>query len=1137
MTSEYYERIYISDKYNIPLEYVSIGSDKYYLLSDYIPKNPDIDNLKENIDKTRPYFRYWLIDLQRYIIEYFKEVNITNELLTSINNLLKTIGEDMINKDKFNDYYKYRENDISKWINKFLENYNDPIFINKIQTSYYTSLNNMPTIYDFNITYEMPLVINKEIVYTESIENKKVLKKRNLVIKDIKTDANLLNSKYIQHFINNLKPSWNLMLIPTDNFKTFTKVKCFVKIPSRKNEKNKLIINTPNSLWDNCRKILDKNLLVKHDNFNVYNTKYVIKIKGKIDQNSFYHYLMTNNLLFNFLVPIDSVKVLKSNQKSYLRFVSRSSTLSSIIITFDSDREYILIQYISYIQNFRDEFYFKILISSIYNYMNNIEEINNLYNKVFSSELKIDIRKVSVKNKLSSISCQKDNIPIILDYTDENLKSCKDPKNKRYGIIKKEEYENFAKSIGYDKDEFLLYCPYDEQKYLGMSYNEKNELYACCYKSETSIYVQNSINYKNTGKIQTTITSRILSGIKTLKPGEIGLLNKKINKYLENIFDNDTISFFRKSYEGDLLYLYMNMTNNISYDELYQFINENTHIISQNMIKDDNIDLVNRFEYLFILEKYKNINIYIISDKGIEVGNYDYFYLKPFTNNECIIIYKDYNEDGSYTFNSIGFSETKNINAGTKLKYIFSNEINKKLYKSLLLSNNIRLISNNSLLNRCDMDILFKNIANYQLIDSHGKTYGIVISKENKYFNISDDKFIFFDVSSNLNLPIYKYNVETTFSSNLLEKDEYSIFHRILETNIRYYYDYLESKYRFSFNYKYKDIDLYENIIGVFFELQILKNNQEDFDIIYGNNNSMLIYIPIHPNVLKSIRLETKKSIYKLQYSNEFDNVKNVFTENIDEIEKLLIINQIYNNFIKFIINISYNQNIDIFNYQNYIKLINFDFPIYHFYYNYDYVKLNKLIPKLFNIIDDKIHLNLPEPYYTHVKQYLNNPKLLINYKSFSDTNDLLRLIQINDSQYIDIYSKRKISKTILNLIEPYYFKFNNNIYLVQKIKDNSTAILDNMISAYLKLNINLGFNCKEGDNKDFDVLIKDNFINIIYYDYNMKYVESIDNLPTNKIYLFIDVKMDKKVENSKILKNINIDNNIFLLLPIYNEQ
>jgi len=1144
MSSEYYERSYVAYINNIPIEYVSLGYDSYLLLSNYFPQDRTIENLISSIKNVQPYLKYWLLNTNSYIIEYFKFTDMTVELYDQIKVLLKDSGLTIPNRADFKEKtIKIRENQNLVKLLKLMDSYKDPLFINKVQTSYYTNIYSKPTVYDFNINYEMPLVINKEVIITDVItKNQKHSRRKSLVIKDIKTDVNLLNSKFIQYFLNNLKPSWNIMLMPTSDFKKFKKVRCYVKLPIKKNDSHKLIINTPDSLWNDCMKIIEKNFLVKYDEFKVYTTKYFIKLKGILDQNSFSHYLMTQSLFFNFLVPIDNVKILKTDIRTYLKFVASNSIISTVILSFNNFDDTISMQYISNIASYRDQFYFKVLIASINNYFLYMNQITELYKTVFDVSKRSETKKSYTKDSLNSVSCQTEQKkPKILEYTQENIDRCKDPENISLGIVKAKEYENFARTIGYKHEDFLVECQDPVYKYLGMSRNsETGEIYACCYQYD-KVYVDNSKQYKMTGNIPTTKTSRLLSGIKSLKAGEIGILNEKYVGLLNKVFNQDSSSelkFIRKSYEGDLVNLFrVAIGEAISYENLVKTIQENLQMISQNVIYEDVLDFKKNFEYLFIFEKIKNINIsvYVLSYKGIEVGNYDYFYLKPYTNSKCIILYKDYNEDGSFTFNLIGHTTEKVVRPNTDLVYIFDENVNMNMYINLIKCHNCKLIGN-SILNYANMDLLFNGIADYQLIDNHGKTYGIVISSSNRNFTINSDKYIFFDRSANMSVKNYIMRVEKTNPENVLYSKDINTLYSILQSNVQNYSQYLQNRYSITLNITKKDVDIEDNLIGLYIQVSFIKNDTNDFDIVKGFNNSIEIYIPVaHSIGVNNIQnIISKQSIYRLNYANIYDKKQNEIVKQNDEIQRLLIFNTIYNNFMNFIINLSYNQNIKIFEYSNYVNYLEYDLPVYLFYYNYDYQKISSLIPQLFSVKDSIIYINLPNPYYRHIKQYLQNPKLLIQYKSYNDTSDLLRIIQTNDIENIDIYNKRKASDKILDLIEPYYYLYNKKLYLVQKLQDNSPNRLLSMIKAFTQLQINLGYNAKESTtNNSILNIVNENLINVQYYDYNENIVNTSEYNPNYENILFIDNKNKTNVRKEIIIESIDSETKVYLLLHV----
>ena len=109
MTSEYFEKLHVATINQIPIQYVAFGANEYLLLSNYLPPNPTISNLLNSIQTVKPLLNRWLINVERYVIEYFRNVEVDENLTRAINDKLTSIGENTISRSKYLDKYKLLE--------------------------------------------------------------------------------------------------------------------------------------------------------------------------------------------------------------------------------------------------------------------------------------------------------------------------------------------------------------------------------------------------------------------------------------------------------------------------------------------------------------------------------------------------------------------------------------------------------------------------------------------------------------------------------------------------------------------------------------------------------------------------------------------------------------------------------------------------------------------------------------------------------------------------------------------------------------------------------------------------------------------------------------------------------------------
>lgn len=1148
--SDLYEKIYIAYLKKVPLSYIAITKDQYVNLKDYIPVDNSIENLKQSLDIVMPLLKsVWLLTPNNYISEYFRNVDLSDSDIDKINKIAynKYIDNKMIRKD-FNKILRALDENSNevKFISSIFKYYQKEKYKFTSGITYYSNILEKPTVQDFATSLYMPIVINKDLVVSDKDEDKK---KKEYIITDIKAETDFTNSKFINYFFDKTKQGWNMMLLPTSDFSVFKKIKCQIKKPMTQKENYKLLVTTTNALWDECRSIIDKHVKLNYTPFRVYSKKYILRIEGSIDQNSFYHFLMTNLNLFDSIVPIDSIKVLKSNQRSYVRFVSRTSTIGSAVIY--NENYMIYINYISYVDSYRDAFYIQFLISVINFYKQYEQSILTMYKDFFNVSYVSEKKKsTSSKTTLTNKSCQSSNAPVILPFTQDNVNLAFSTK-KSYGFLTKEHLKNAYSSVNISEDYILLQCGIDENgnptkyKYFGIGQSQDKKIYACCYEKENVYVTKNATIYKQTKDIIQTYKStyRIITGNKNLKNDEIAYINDPYRSFLKKVisFNEDTFEVYRKSYiiknENNLVELITSLTDT-EYREAVTYINNHLHKISQNII-DTEVHDYSKIEYLHILEEFLNMNIYVFSKEGLEVGNYNNFYLKAFKNRRCMIIYKNVSEkdlktDKSTTsYEIIGLGD-KDESTKKKLRFVYDLDVNYNMYKALLLSTNVEVLEGS--LNYSDMDMIFKNVANYQIIDDDGKTIGIVISKNNKLFNFDKDKIIFFDPSPNMNIPIYPTKVKNAMPDNLIEYKKISDINKEITKNLNEYMSIFSNFFAYTFSIYEKDIDNDENIIGVFYNIEITKNNRkQEFDIIKGNNQ-LKLYYPIYPlNKIplfdSLVRVNSSKSIYRLPYHYEFKN--DVIVQNEDPMVKNIIINEIYNNFITFIVNIATDQDISLFDFSNNILYEKYDLPIEVFYETFlNYKKVQEKIPNIFLEENDKLYIKLPEPYFSHVVQYLKNPRSTILNKSFSDISDLLRIIQLSDPVNYDIINKRKVSKNIVDIIEPYYLIYQNNLYLTQKINESSIFRLSNILSAWNTIKINLGYNCTE--NYDFKNILNiiDNYeLTIGYYNTNGNIITTIENRGKN--ILFFDTVSISNQSNKDILQKVSEFTDMYILLKL----
>jgi len=1145
--ADFYEKIYIAYINNVPISYIAISEEKYYNLQDFIPEQNDLNNLESHIRKVLPYLNLWLLNVEKYIIEYFKNYKLSDKNISEINK----IASIFINKIfQPLDFTKTMEpldvtSDDVKFIEGIMRRYKKELSKVSTGTTYFSKISQKPSIEDFATSTEMPIVINKELIETEKETESRIIKKKDYVITDIKAETSFTDSKFINHFLKKTKQGYNIMLLPTSDFSLFKKLKCYIKNPATQKEAYELYVSTTTSLWNSSKNILEKNIKLDISNFKVYSKKYVIKIDGNIEQNSFYHFLMTNFNLFDSLVPIDSVKIFKTNMRSYVRFVGRSTTLSTAIIYNDVNN--ITINYISYIESYRDKFYMEFLISCINLYLEYQSKIYKVYSDFFQKITESERKMVSTGKKvLTNKSCQKENAPLILPYNEDNLKLAFSDNNK-YGFLTKAHLNN-AYSTDIDEEYILLKCGIDENgnktkyNYFGIGQSADQKIYACCYENENKYVKKNAVEYKQNKELgQTTKTSyRISTGNKNLKGDDIGYINDPLRSFLKKTlnFQEEDSEVFRKSFitnEDNNIVELVSIIFNKNYDDLIDIIDKNFQKISQSLLSKNKKDFTS-IEYLNIIEDYLNTNFYILSKNGIEVGNYKYYYIKPYTNKNCVIIYKNINEiNNTYTYELICLGDNQKTTK-KDLKFIFDKKVNYYMYNSLLLSTNINIID--GVINYSNMNLIFFNIADYQLVDENGKTYGIVISKDNKIFNFEDDKYVFFTPSANMNIPLYEKIVKNATISSLIKYTSMRTLMDKIKENLEKYMKYLYDIYTFKLDFQSKDLDNDENLIGLSFALTIkLKENIESFQIINGNK-PVEIYFPIFPknkvnDVINSLPLF--KSIHRIPFSYNYDNTSKLIVKQIDPILKSVLINQIYNNFISFIINLASDQNITLYNFSKYVIKENYFLDIESFYETYvNYKKIQEKNPQIFYENNGKLYIKLPDPYYTHTIQFLRNPRSININKSFSDISDLQRIIQLSDPINNDIINKHKITKNIIDLIEPYYILLNNRIYLVQKINESSVQRLNSIIIAWNKLKVNLGYNCNETNDFSYITDIVQNYkLNVAYLDLNKNIIFSEESSIDNENILFVNIEYKSRSNNTEIFENMNVYTDIYILLYI----
>lgn len=1144
--ADQYEKIYLAYINKVPISYISITKDKYYNLQDYIPPEPSIDKLQSSIENVKPILNYWLFTIENYVVEYFKNQNLTNDDIDEINKITLVYVKSKLVKADFEKIISplnLKSPEVI-FIKNMMKNYTKELSKLTVGITYYCKIFEKPSIQDFATSTEMPIVVNKELIESDKETSTGIVKTKEYVISDIKADTEFTDSKFINYFLDKTKQGYNIMILPISDFSIFKKIRCYIKNPLTQKENYKLFINTTPSLWTNTKNILEKNIKLKLSDFQIYSKRYIIKIKGNIEQNLFYHFLMTNKNLFDSIVPIDSIKILKTNIRSYVRFVSRSLTLGSAVI-YNENEENIIINYISYIESYRDIFYIQYLISCINVFMKYREGIQSLYDNFLKVSLVSEKGKVStIKKILTNKSCQKVNAPIILPYNESNLQMTMS-NDKSYGFLTKE-HLNKAYNTDIQEDYILLKCGIDENgnetnyKYFGIGQNKDQQIYACCYENENSYVKNNAVKYKKDKDIVSLYkgSNRILTGNKNLKGDDIGYLYDPIRSFLKEIleFDESIQDVYRKSFaikeENNVIEL-LSIVLNKNYNEMISYIDSKFYKISQSLLSSSNLDLT-KIEYLNIIEDYLKLNIYVLSKNGIEVGNYKFYYIKPFINRKCIIIYKNINERDNkivYSYELVAIGDNKE-NIKKELTYEFNRKVNYKMYKSLLLSTNTTILK--GVINRLNMNNIFYRIADYQLIDDNGKTYGIIISKNNNLFQYKEDKVIFFTVSSNMNIPVYYEKVKNANINNIIKIDEISKIITIITENVNEYNKYLSNMYTSKIELSSKDIDIEENIIGLTYGLYMDKN-EDTFDLIVGNK-PVEIYFPIYPEKIEDeniINLPISKSIYRIPYAYSLNKDK-IFKQE-DPMLKNIIISQIYNNFITFIVNLANDQSINLYNFSKYILYENYNLNIETFYENYvNYKKIQKENPNIFYQKDDKVYVKLPDPYYSHVKQFLKNPRSIILNRSFSDISDLLRIIQLSDPTNNDIVNKHTISNNIVDLIEPFYVGFNNKTYLVQKINESSIFRLNSILNAWDKLKINLGYNCNETyDYRYLNEIIENYKLNIAYYDNNKNIIMTRESKKNTFNILFINIQYKSDSTNKEILENMTVYTDIYIMLYI----
>jgi len=1146
--ADQYEKIYLAYINKVPISYISIMRDKYYNLQDYIPIDTSIDKLQSSIENVKSILSYWLISLENYVVEYFKNRTLSNDDIDKINEILSLYIKNRLGRSDFEKIISPLNLKSSEiiFIKNLLKNYTKEISKITVGITYYCKIYEKPSIQDFATSTEMPIIVHKELIETEKETTTGLTKNKEYIISDIKADTGFTESKFINYFLERTKQGYNIMILPISDYSIFKKIKCYIKNPLTQKDNYQLYVNITPSLWPSTKNILEKNIKLKLSDFQIYSKRYVIRIKGNIEQNLFYHFLMTNSNLFDSIVPIDSVKILKTNIRSYVRFVSRSTTLGSAVI-YNENEENIIINYISYIESYRDAFYIQYLISCINVFIKYKEGIQSLYDNFLQVNVVAAKGKTSIVKKiLTNKSCQKNNAPIILPYNEYNLQMAMSD-NKSYGFLTK---EHLVKAYNTDvqEDYILLRCGIDEKgnetnyKYFGIGQSKDQKIYACCYENENMYVKTNAVKYKKDKDITQEYkgSNRILTGNKNLKGEDIGYLYDPIRSFLKEIleFDESTQEVYRKSYltkEDNNLIELLSVILNKNYNEMLSYIIDKFYKISQSLLSVNNLDYT-KIEYLNILEEYLKLNIYVLSKNGIEVGNYKFYYIKPFINRKCMIIYKNINEkEGNiiYSYEIVVIGDNKET-VKKDVIYEFDRKVNYKMYKALLLSTNTTVIK--GVINRANMNYIFYKIADYQLIDNNGKTYGIVISKNNNIFRFKEDKVLFFTVSSNMNLPVYSEQIKNANSNNIISYNDVLKIISIINENLNEYMKYLSNMYNSKIELYSKDIDYDNNIIGITFGLYLNKKpNSDIFDILSGDS-PIQIYFPIYPEKIQDEKIDNipiHKSIYRIPYSYLSD--KNKIIKQEDPIIKNILISQIYNNFITFIVNLANDQNISLYNFSKYIVNDNYNLNIESFYDNYvNYKKIQKENPNIFIQNDDKIYVKLPNPYYTHIIQFLKNPRSIILNKSFSDISDLLRIIQLSDPVYNDIVNKHVISNNIVDLIEPYYLFFDQKYYLVQKINESSIFKLNSILSAWNKLKINLGYNCNETyDYRYINEIIQSYKLNIAYHDNNKNIITTNESSKNNSHVLFINIQYKSDSTNKEILENMSVYTDIYIMLYI----
>lgn len=466
-------------------------------------------------------------------------------------------------------------------------------------------------------------------------------------------------------------------------------------------------------------------------------------------------------------------------------------------------------------------------------------------------------------------------------------------------------------------------------------------------------------------------------------------------------------------------------------------------VIKNNLLTcfTSNITLIPSLYYR-AFEEYFNVNIYVfVPETIIEIPRYKLFHTRPVREErKTVLIYK--HADGHCELIINKYADTKRVIIYTRdmtnyvhqflqnkmniLTFTINNKNNKNNVKNITTYSN--LYSNINTLT------FFSNLPSniYQYIDSNGKLQGLTVYFVKKGRNMK------------MSLLTFPSQPENLVSTNLIEyidmNDALSLFTQ--KPSGAYYRNGI--------------------IMGLWYAL---------FDIEFGvyvpvtNGNNMVlkpgprhILVPEEAIIKQRGYLETKKLLSILTQIITWIYLVTKYKFNtiysVDEfVDMYCTLEEINNNAYYDILGIPYRL-------PNYNKLDNYFLHIHR--YCKDLVRDNKLIIyglPLYTMIKKHIALatfvyndiyDIPitiKGYYTHVSDFKQQPETMI-------------FLTINTLQAWLNQHNNVIYQTILPIqVYPYLFKdANNNLYIIQNVKNNSLNEVLNVVDEWVKNKNNIGY-------------------------------------------------------------------------------